>query len=85
MKRLGLELKLCSHKCLIMVKFCELKYELLECPVFTRSDYYLFSNEKNLFGKCYTSNNKAIATVHGYFTDLGELHFNDGIIGKKLE
>ncbi|EFN76357.1 hypothetical protein EAI_02829, partial [Harpegnathos saltator] len=44
------------------------------------SDYYLFPNlKKFLAGKRFTSNDEAIAATDGYFADLPESHFNNGI------
>jgi len=62
----------------------ELNCELLENPSYssdlTPSDYYVFPNLKIfLTGKRFTSNDGAIAAVNGYFADLQESYFNDGI------
>ena len=69
---------------LTMAKFKELNYELLDHPAYSPdlapSDYYLFPNlKKFLAGKRFTSNDEAIAAVNGYFANLPESHFNDGI------
>ena len=70
---------------LTMTKFKELNYELLEHPAHSPdlalSDYYLFPNlTKFLAGKRFTSNDKDIAAVNGYFANLPESHFNDRIM-----
>ena len=67
-----------------MANFKELNYELLKNPAYSPdlapSDYYLFTNlKKFLAGKCFTSNDEAIAAVNKYFSNLPESHFNDGI------
>ncbi|CAK9819145.1 Mariner Mos1 transposase [Anthophora quadrimaculata] len=69
---------------LAMAKFNELKYELLEHPVYSPdlapSGYYLFPNlKKPLAGKRFTSTDEAIAAVNGYFADFPESYFNNGI------
>jgi len=69
---------------LTMAKFKELNYELLKHPAYSSdlafSDYYLFPNlKKFLAEKRFTSNDEAIAAVNGYFANLPESHFNDGI------
>lgn len=58
-----------------ITKFNELKYELLEYPLYspdlTSSDYYLFINLKQLLrGKRFPSNEEAIAGVDGYFAEI---------------
>ena len=68
----------------IMTKFNELKYELLEhlpySPDLASSDYYLFRNLKQfLRGKRFSSNEEAITAVDGYFAELPESHYSDGI------
>ena len=67
-----------------MAKFKELNYEMLEHPAYSPdlapTDYYLYPNLKIfLAGKRFTSNDEAIAAVNGYFANLPESHFNDGI------
>jgi len=69
---------------LTMAKLNELKYELLNhapySPVCAPIDYYLFPYlKKFLAGKRFTSNDEAIAAVNGYFAELEENHFNQGI------
>ncbi|EFN89317.1 Histone-lysine N-methyltransferase SETMAR, partial [Harpegnathos saltator] len=59
-------------------------YELLEHPAYSPdlapSDYYLFPNlKKFLAGKHVTSDDEVIAAVDGYFAELPESHFNNGI------
>jgi len=50
-------------------------------PDFAPSDFYLFLKLK-LFraGKCFSSNQEAIAAVEGYFADLTKNHYRDGIM-----
>lgn len=49
-------------------------------PDLASYDYYLFPKlKKFLTEKRFTSNNEAIATMNGYFEDLPESLFNDGI------
>ncbi len=44
------------------------------------SDYYLFRNLKQLLrGKRFSSNEEAITAVYGYFAELPESHYKDGI------
>ena len=67
-----------------MAKFKELNYEFLKYLAYALDlasfDYYFFPNLKEfLAGKRFISNDKAIATVNGYFVDLQESHFNDRI------
>lgn len=76
-----------AHKSVrTMAKFQELHYELLEHPPYSPdlapSDFYLFPNLKRfLRGKRFSSNEEVIAAVDGYFEDLPENHFKNGICG----
>ena len=67
-----------------MTKFNELKYKLLEQPPYSStlalSDYHLFRNLKRyLRGKRFSSNEEAITAIDGYFAELPESHYRDGI------
>jgi histone-lysine N-methyltransferase SETMAR len=68
-----------------MGKLRDLHYELLEhphiSPDLAPSDFYLFPRLK-LFLACQRNslNQKAIATVEGYFADLTKNHYRDGIM-----
>ena len=73
-----------SRQCTCSQSFNELKYELLEHPSYSPdlapSDYYLFRNLKQfLRGKRFSSNEEAITAVDGYFAELPESHYRDGI------
>jgi histone-lysine N-methyltransferase SETMAR len=68
-----------------MEKLKDLHYELLEHPPYSPdlapSDFYLFPKFKFFFvGQHFSSNHEAIATVEGYFADLTNNHYRDGIM-----
>jgi hypothetical protein len=65
-----------------MGKLRELRYELFEHPPYfpdlAPSDFCLFSKLKHfLAGQGFSSNQKAIAAVEGYFADLMKNHYRD--------
>ena len=71
-----------------MVKFHELRYELLPHPPYSpnlaSSDYLLFPNLKKwLGGKRFYSNDEIISQTNTYFEDLEKSYFLEGI--QKLE
>ncbi|XP_023228429.1 dipeptidyl peptidase 9-like [Centruroides sculpturatus] len=74
-----------AHKgALAMVKLRDLKYKLLEhspySPDLAASDFHLFPNLKKFLGRKHIgSSEEVIAVVNGYFEDLPESHFRDGI------
>lgn len=74
-----------AHKSVLaMGKLRDLKYEVLEHPPYSPdlapSDFHLFPNLKKFTsGKHFSSNEEAIAAVEGYFADLAESHFRNGI------
>ena len=52
----------------------------VKVPPYSTSDYYLFRNLKQfLRGKRFSSNEEAITAVDGYFTELPESHYRNGI------
>jgi histone-lysine N-methyltransferase SETMAR len=60
-------------------------YELLEHPPYSPylapSDFYLFLKLKLfLAGQCFSSNQEASAAVEGYFVDLTNNHYRNGIM-----
>ena len=68
----------------LLTKFNELKYEFLEHPPHSPdvalSDYQLFRDLKQfLRGKRFSSNEEAITAVDGYFAELLESNYRDGI------
>jgi hypothetical protein len=68
-----------------MGKLRDLHYELLEHPLystdFASSEFCLFPKLKSfLAGQRFSSNQKAIAAVEGYFADLTKNHYRDGIM-----
>jgi hypothetical protein len=70
---------------LAMGRFRDLHYELLEHPPYFPdlgpSDLYLFPKLKLfLAGQRFSSNQKAIAAVEGYFADLTKNRYRDGIM-----
>ncbi|EFN84600.1 Histone-lysine N-methyltransferase SETMAR, partial [Harpegnathos saltator] len=71
-----------THKSVLsMFKFNELKYKLLDHPLYSPdlapSD---FRNLKQfLRGKHFLSNEEAIAAVEAYFVDFPETYFRDGV------
>lgn len=71
-----------------IAKITELKYELLQHPAYSPdlapSDFWLFPHLKQyLRGKRFSSNEEVIAAVEGYFAELPENHYSQGI--HKLE
>lgn len=74
-----------AHKgALAMAKLTKLRYELLDHPPYSPdmapSDFYLFPNLKRfLRGKHFSSNDEVITAVNGYFEDLPENYFRNGI------
>jgi len=74
------------HKSVLaMGKLRDLHYELLEytpsSPDLAPSDFFLFPKLKLfLAGQRFSSNQKAIAAVEGYFADLTKNHYRDGIM-----
>jgi transposase len=75
-----------AHKSVLaMEKLRNPHYELLEHPTyspdFAASDFCLFPKLKLfLAAQCFSSNQEAIAAVEGYFADLTENHYRDGIM-----
>jgi histone-lysine N-methyltransferase SETMAR len=70
---------------LAMGKLRDLHYELLEHPLYSPdlapSDFCLFPKLKLfLVGQRFSSNQKAIEAVEGYFVDLTKNHYRDGIM-----
>jgi histone-lysine N-methyltransferase SETMAR len=68
-----------------MGKLQDLHYELLEHPPYSPdlapSDSYLFPKFKLfLVGQFFSSNQDAIATVEGHFTDVMKNHYRDRIM-----
>jgi len=68
-----------------MGKLRDLHYELLEHPPFSSdlapTDFSLFPKLKLfLAGQRFSSNQKGIAAVEGYFADLTKNHYRDGIM-----
>jgi histone-lysine N-methyltransferase SETMAR len=68
-----------------MGKLRDLHYELLEHPLcspdLAPSDFHLFPKLKLfLAGQHLSSNQEAIAAVKGYFADLTENHYRDGLM-----
>jgi hypothetical protein len=68
-----------------MGKLRDLLYELLEhppyCPDLAPSDFSLYPKLKLfLAGQHFSSNQKAIAAVEGYFVDVTENHYRDRIM-----
>jgi hypothetical protein len=68
-----------------MGKLRDLYYELLEHLLYSAdlapSGFYLFPKLKlSLAGKCFSSNQEAIAAVEGYFADLTKNHYRDRIM-----
>jgi len=65
----------------VFLRLRDLKYELLEHPPdLAPSDFHLFLKLKIfLAGKCFPSNEEAIAVVEEYFEELLESHFREGI------
>jgi len=68
-----------------MGKLRDLHYELLEHPPYSPdlapSDFSLFPKLKLfLAGHLFSSNQEAIAAVDGYFADLTNNHYRDGIM-----
>jgi histone-lysine N-methyltransferase SETMAR len=66
-------------------KLRDLHYELLEHPPFSPdlapSDFFLLPELKLfLAGQHFSSNQEAIAAVEGYFADLMENHYRDGLM-----
>jgi histone-lysine N-methyltransferase SETMAR len=50
-------------------------------PDLARSDFHLFPKLKLfLAGQHFSSNQKVIAAVEGYFADLTENHYRDGLM-----
>jgi len=74
-----------THKSVLALgKLRDLHYELLEHPPYSPdlapSAFYLFPKLKLfLAGQHFSSNQKAIAAVEGYFADLTKNHYRDGI------
>jgi histone-lysine N-methyltransferase SETMAR len=66
-----------------MGKLRDLQYELLELPPYSPdlapSDFYLFP-KLFIAGQRFSSNQGAIAAVEGYFADLTNNHYKDGIV-----
>ena len=63
-----------------MTKFNELLVHLPYTPDLAPRDYYLFRNQKQLFrGKRFSTNEEAITAVDGYFAELPESYYTDGI------
>ena len=75
-----------THKSVLaMGKLRDLHYELLEHPPYSPdlapSDFCLFPKLKLfLAGQRFSSNQEAIAAVDGYFADLTNNHYRDGIM-----
>jgi histone-lysine N-methyltransferase SETMAR len=75
-----------THKSVLaMGKLRDLRYELLEHPPYSPdlapSNFYLFPKLKLfLAGQRFSSNQKAIAAVEGYFADLTNNHYRDGVM-----
>ena len=75
-----------AHKSVLaMGKLRDLHYELLEHPPYSLdlapSDFHLFPKLKIFItGQRFSSNQEAIAAVEGYFADLKENHYRDGIM-----
>jgi histone-lysine N-methyltransferase SETMAR len=75
-----------AHKSVLAVgKLRDLPFELLEHPPYSPdlapSDFYLFPKLKFfLAGQRFSSNQKAIVAVEGYFADLTKNHYRDGIM-----
>jgi len=74
-----------SQKCFGKGKLRDLNYELLEHPPYSPylalSDFHLFPKLKIfLAGQRFSSNQEAIAAVEGYFADIMENHYRDGIM-----
>jgi hypothetical protein len=67
-----------------MGKLRDLHYELLEHPPYSPlapSDFYLFPKLKLfLAGQRFFLNEEATEAVEGYFVDLAENHYRDGIM-----
>jgi histone-lysine N-methyltransferase SETMAR len=78
-----------AHKnVLAMRKLMDLHYELLEHPPYSQdlapSEFYLFPKRKLfLAGQRFSSNQKVIAAVEGYFVDLTKNHYRNGIMALK--
>ena len=74
-----------AHKSVLTIgKLRDLHYELLEHQPYSSdlapSDFHLFPKLKIfLAGQRFSSNQEAIAAVEGYFVDLKENHYRDGI------
>lgn len=74
------------HKSVLtMAKLRDLHYELLEHPPYSPdlapSDFHLFPKLKMfLAGQRFSSNADAIAAVDGYFAELPENHYKNGIM-----
>jgi len=69
----------------VMGRLRDLHYELLEHPPYSPdlapSDFHLFPKLKIfLAGQRFSSNQEAITAVEGYFADLKENHYRDGIM-----
>jgi histone-lysine N-methyltransferase SETMAR len=75
-----------THKSALATgKLRDLHYELLEhppsSPCLALSDFCLFPKLKLfLAGQHFSSNQKSIAAVEGYFADLTKNHYRDGIM-----
>ena len=68
-----------------MGKLRDLHYELLEHPPYSPDlappDFHLFLKLKHfLAGERFSSNEEVVAAVQGYFADLPENHYRDGIM-----
>jgi histone-lysine N-methyltransferase SETMAR len=77
--------KFLSRPHVLVTEIRNLHYELLEYPPYSPdlapSDFYLFPKLKLfLAGRHFSSNQKAIAAVEGYFADLTKNHYRDGIM-----
>jgi hypothetical protein len=75
-----------AHKSVLVIgKLRDLHYELLEHPPYfsdlAPSDFSLFPKLTLFFaGQRFSLNQEAIAAVEGYFVDLTQNHYRDGIM-----
>lgn len=72
------------EKLVAMAKINELKFELLPhapySPDLAPSDYFLFPNLKKwLGGKRFANNEEVESVVDGYFEELDDSHYKQGI------
>ena len=68
-----------------MAKINDLKFELMPHPPYSPdlapSDYFLFPNLKKwLGGKRFADNEEVISAVNGYFEELDETVYKEGIL-----